>query len=89
MFDKSYKYQCRFNEKETLIIQNEIQKLLDISVLIVVKNSEEQFLSPIFLRPKPNGEYRMIMNLKKFNEFVPYHHFKMDTFETDDMEQIH
>jgi hypothetical protein len=23
----------------------------------------------------------MILNLKKFNEFVPYHHFKMDTFE--------
>jgi hypothetical protein len=61
-------------------MQKEIQKLLDI-VLIEVKNDEEQFLSPIFLRPKPNGEYRMILNLKKFNEFVPYHHFKMDTFE--------
>ena len=80
MFEKSCSYQCNFNAKETSIIQKEIQKLLDI-VLIEVKNDEEQFLSPIFLRPKPNGEYRMILNLKKFNEFVPYHHFKMDTFE--------
>ena len=77
MFEKSCSYQCNFNAKETSIMQKEIQKLLDI-VLIEVKNDEEQFLSPIFLRPKPNGEYRMILNLKKFNEFVPYHHFKMD-----------
>jgi hypothetical protein len=48
---------------------------------LIVENDEEQFLSPIFLRPKPNGEYRMILNLEKINEFVPYHHFKMDTFE--------
>jgi hypothetical protein len=46
-------------------MQKEIQKLLDIRVLIEVKNDEEQFLSPIFLWPKPNGEYRMILNLKK------------------------
>lgn len=24
----------------------------------------------------------MIPNLKKLNEFIPYHHFKMDTFES-------
>ena len=36
----------------------------------------------VFLRPKPDGSYRTILNLKTFNEFVAYHHFKMDTLET-------
>jgi hypothetical protein len=68
MFEKSCSYQCNFNAKETSIMQKEIQKLLDIRVLIEVKNDEEQFLSPIFLWPKPNGEYRMILNLKKIQQ---------------------
>lgn len=61
MLEKSCSYQCNFNAKETSIMQKEIQKLLDIKV----ENDEEQFLSPIFLRTKPNGEYRMTLNLKK------------------------
>ena len=28
-----------------------------------------------------NGEYRMVLNLKKLNEYIPYKHFKMETFE--------
>lgn len=52
-----------------------------MGVIKKVEPEEGQFLSPIFVRPKKNGEYRMILNLKKLNEFVPYHHFKMDTFE--------
>lgn len=82
IFDKSCNYQCRFNESESILIEKEIQKLIDIKAIIETKEEEGQFLSPIFLRLKKNGEYRMILNLKKFNEFVTYHHFKMDTFET-------
>jgi hypothetical protein len=52
------------------------------NVLIEVQECHEQFLSPIFLRPKKNGEFRMILNSKKFNENVKYYHFKMDTFES-------
>lgn len=44
--------------------------------------TEDQFLSSIFVRPKKSGEYRVILNLKKLNEYVVYHHFKMDTFES-------
>ena len=39
--------------------------------------------SPLFfLRPKPDGSYRTILNLKTFNEVVQYHHFEMDTLES-------
>lgn len=54
---------------------------MEKNVLIEVQECHEQFLSPIFLRPKKNGEFRMILNLKKFNESVDYRHFKMDTLE--------
>ena len=43
MFGKSCSYQCNFKAKETSIMQKEIQKLLDIRVLMEVKNDEEQF----------------------------------------------
>lgn len=71
-----------FNAQETQIIDNEIEKLKQMKVLVPAEWDEHQFLSPIFLRPKKNNEYRMILNLKNLNEYVPYHHFKMDTFET-------
>ena len=47
-----------------------------------VDHSEGEFISPIFIVPKKDGAYRMILNLKKINEKVSYNHFKMDTFET-------
>jgi len=34
------------------------------------------------VRPKKDGSYRMILNLKPLNEFVAYYHFKMDTLQT-------
>ncbi|MES9884348.1 MAG: reverse transcriptase domain-containing protein [Sedimenticola sp.] len=74
--------QQNFNATDTEIIDSEIKKLLDYKVIIPVESELGQFLSPIFVRPKKNGEYRLILNLKKLNDFIPYQHFKMDTFES-------
>ena len=52
-----------------------------MGVLKEVEHHPDEFLSPIFLVPKKDGEYRMILNLKNLNESITYHHFKMDTFE--------
>ena len=71
-----------FNVKEEQIIEAEIQKLLEMKVLIEVDHCSDEYLSPIFVVPKKDGEYRMILNLKQFNENIDYHHFKMDTFES-------
>lgn len=71
----------KFNEKESLIISAEVDKLLKQQVIKLVKFDKNQFLSPIFLRLKKNNEYRLILNLKDLNQFIPYRHFKMDTFE--------
>ena len=71
-----------FNSKEQLIVHEEINRLLQKGVIKESHNEHVEFISPIFLRPKPDGSYRTILNLKTFNEFVEYHHFKMDTLES-------
>ena len=60
--------------------QHSIDKLLAKGVIIPAVQETEEFISTIFLRPK-NGTHCTILNLKAFNEFVAYHHFKMDTLE--------
>ena len=71
---------CSSNEKN--IISMEISKLLSKGVLELTHRSPGDIISNIFVRPKKDGSYRMILNLKPLNEFVDYHHFKMDTFQT-------
>ena len=39
------------------------------------------FVSTVFLRRKLNGTYRLILNLKDFNWYVNYCHFKMESLE--------
>ena len=63
-------------------LATEIHKLLQKGVIVPSLHEEGEFISPVFLRPKKNGSFRVILNLKRLNEYVVYHHFKMDTLET-------
>ena len=72
----------KFNKREDLIIELEIDKLLKMKVIEAVSFTPGQFISPIFTRPKKDGEYCMILNLKELNKSIKYYHFKLDTFET-------
>lgn len=58
------------NENDSNIIEAEIKNLLDKKVIQEVTFVEGEFISPNFVRPKKNGEYRMILNFKKFKESV-------------------
>ena len=71
-----------FNAQEELIVQQEINTLLAKGVIQQSHHEPGEFISTIFLRPKPDGSFRMILNLKEFNKSVEHHHFKMDTLET-------
>lgn len=70
-----------FSKEEKLIICQEIVKLLELKVIKVTHRQKDQILSPIFLRKKKDGGFRMILNLQKLNEHIEYKHFKMENFE--------
>ena len=70
-----------FNNVESDAIDKEIAELLKLGVIIKVDQSDNLVISPIFLREKKDGGYRMVLNLKKLNNYIPYIHFKMETFE--------
>jgi hypothetical protein len=59
-----------------------INKLLELGAISQCNTSSTQFVSKIFLTPKPNGEKRFILNLKSLNKFIPKIHFKMEDHRT-------
>ena len=68
-----------FNQAETKLVTVEIEKLLQKGVIQPCIKESDDFISKIFLRPKKDGTHRLILNLKKLNTNVTYHHLKMDT----------
>ena len=58
------------------------KKFLSKGVIELTDLLNGDFLSTIFMRPKKDGSYRLILNLKPLNGFVSYYHFKMDTIQT-------
>ena len=70
-----------FNSHQLPIVSVEIAKLLAKGVTIPAAQETGEFISTIFLRPKKDGTHCTILNLKVCNEFLAYHHFKMDTLE--------
>jgi len=75
------KLEDRFLKKERQIIDIQIQEFLQKGIISRSIFQEEQIISPIFLRPKPDGSHRVIFNLKSLNDSVVYQHFKLDTLE--------
>jgi hypothetical protein len=59
-----------------------IQNLINLGAITECQQTNDQFLSKIFLTPKSNGGYRFILNLKGLNKFVAKSHFKMEDFRT-------
>ena len=70
-----------FNDHEYSFVHQEIQKLTQKGVIMKVQYSPGQIVSGIFFLPKKDGTFRLILNLKRFNEFVTHRHFKMDSLQ--------
>ena len=47
-----------------------------------ISDSENGFVSSIFLRDKKENKHHLILNLKEFNKNVVYRRFKMDNLKT-------
>jgi len=63
-------------------MDQEVLKSLEKGVLEETDKSPDEFISTVFLTPKPDGNYRMILNLRTFNKCVEYNKFKMDTLQS-------
>ena len=59
-----------------------LTKLLQKGVIIKSVHEIGEIISPIFLRDKPDGSHRVILNLKATNAFVDNSHFKMETIRS-------
>ena len=71
-----------FSKGDDLIIAGEINKLLEKGVINKATHCDTEFISTVFTRPKKDGSHRLILNLKKLNEHVTYHHFKMESLQS-------
>lgn len=64
------------------IIRDQIGTLIKKGALRRCKSVPGQFISNIFIVPKPDGSYRLILNLKGLNKFITTEHFKLEDGKT-------
>ncbi len=70
-----------FSKREEKNVEIELEKLLAQNIIEETEHCEDEFISPIFLRPKKDGTHRLILNLKNLNKAVIYKHFKMESLK--------
>ena len=71
-----------FSDEEKKLIDLEVQKMLQKGAIRRASSNPRQFISNVFIIPKRCGDLRPVINLKPLNEFVQYHHFKMEGLNT-------
>ena len=62
-----------FDATEVVINDKQIETFLQTGVIETTTYCEGEYISNIFIRPKKDGSYRLILNLKNLNQFVQYH----------------
>ena len=63
------------------LIDKEINESLLKGAIQISENEDGEFISNIFLVKKKNGKFRPVINLRKLNSFIEYHHLKQETLE--------
>ena len=72
----------QFSPVDFRAMSAEIVKMAAKGIIESAEPSQDQFVSNIFCRHKKDGSCRIILNLKRLNDYVEYHKFKMDTLKT-------
>lgn len=73
--------EIKFSNVEAQFIDPEINRLLERGVIVPSCHEPGEFTSTIFLRPKPDGSQRLLLNLR-FNEHVAHHQFRMESVKS-------
>ena len=69
----------KLSEAEIAAADEQIKILLEKKAIVHTVREPGDFIRNVFLTLKCGGRYRMILNLKPFNQFVKYVHFIMET----------
>ena len=70
------------NKVEFEAAKIEVDKLLKTNAIVESHREQNDFVSNVFLCPKKDGGYRMILNLKNFNTYAEKVKFKMETLQS-------
>ena len=73
--------QLHFSEEILAAADDHIAILLAKGAIKVSQHEPWEFISNVFLRPKKDGGYHLILNLKKFNCNVRYNKFEMESLQ--------
>ena len=64
------------------ICDKEVEDLIKKRAITEVADGSGGFVCSLFVIPKKSGGFRPIINLKPFNRFIRYEHFKMENLES-------
>ena len=74
--------EIKMSKSEMAIAREHIEELLRKHAIIESHREDGDFCSNVFLCPKSNGKYCMVLNLKFFNNFAHKSSFKMETLRS-------
>jgi hypothetical protein len=72
--------ELKFDEKMKAV-DEQVQELLQKGAFVKTEFSSDKFISNIFQVQKKNGKLRPVINLRKLNQYVEYHHFKQENLK--------
>ena len=61
------------------LLSKNISKILSKNRISICEKVKDAFISPTFTKEEKDALYRITLNLKQLNKFVPYEHFKMES----------
>lgn len=70
------------SEDQRAVFQEAVSDLLKKGVIEESTEEDGQFISNIFVWPKPNGKIRLILDLTELNKFLILQHFKLENLDT-------
>lgn len=72
----------KFTDSDQNHVENTINDLVSVGAISKCNPCSDQYISRIFLVPKPNGKKRLILNLRNLNKFMKSEHFKLEDIRT-------
>ena len=79
---QQYRAVTHLDSHKAPIMSEQVRALSSKEAITPVPDTQEGFVSPVFLVPKPDGSWRTVINLKSLNRFVAAPHFKMESIKT-------